>query len=111
MAQVDFGTSESDPFVGQKPSFFGQAASKAGQGAVAADDAMAGDGGSIGVAVEGVADGAAAFCAKLLGDLAVSDDPASGNPGGEGPDLFVESHSLLDSAGTNVGCKGSVGFF
>src|SRR2546421_2286759 len=74
-----------------------------GEFSVRADDSVAGDGGGVGVFVEGVADGAIAASAELFGDVGVGEDLALWDSSGQGPDFLIKRHLRRDLAGVNGG--------
>jgi len=99
---VDFAGLEGKAFGLEQLPLAGQAGGEAGEGAVGADDAMAGDMWGVGVVVEGIADGAVGLGAELAGDLAVGGDFAAGYACGECPDLLAEGHARAEAAGLDV---------
>ncbi len=99
----DFSIGNGDAFLLEHFLFPGEAASVAGEFAVGADDAVAGNGRGVGVFVEGVADSAVAAGAEFAGDVGVSEHLAFGNAGGQGPDFLVEGHLRRNLAGVNGG--------
>src|SRR5687768_1828772 len=66
--QVRSTAMDRDPFVLQQPLFVRQPARESSEAPVAADDAVAGDAGGVGVLVERVADGAVALGPERRGD-------------------------------------------
>jgi hypothetical protein len=90
--QIDLAAIDFDAFGEKHFLLGGQALGEAGQGAVAADDAMAGDRWGIGVSVKGTADGAVSSASHLFGNPAVGSDFAAGDAGGDSPDALLERH-------------------
>src|SRR5437588_6758400 len=82
---------------------FFQASGITRQLAIRADHAMAGNGRSVGIFVERIADSAIAAGAELAGEIGVAEDLALGNAGGQGPDFLVEGHLRCNLSGANGG--------
>jgi hypothetical protein len=99
MGTLDFSVGDADAFALEEALFFVQAGGEAGEAAVGADDAVAGNLWGVGVFVESVADSAVGAGAEDAGDIAVADYLAAGDAGGGGPDFLVEGHLFAYEAG------------
>lgn len=98
MSQIDPRAVEGDSLLFQQSPFGGQAVGVAGESAVASDDAMTGNAGSIGISVQGLADGSIAGGFEAASDIGVGDHFSERDSRGDGPDFLGERHSGSEPA-------------